>query len=183
MIFNPDQCEQVHNRKISVSCYIYEADAIGIEGRLTDDRKVQSHSLYGEARPPGIVHDLVIRMIIRGPKLTIEDVEVEMLTIPNPDCREIQNSLQPLIGQTISSGFTTKVHRLVGGVKGCAHLVALTRAMASAAIQGAWSAVSTAPLSKGQLSKRHLKAVVDTCHLWRADGPLMKKAQKLLDGE
>lgn len=180
MLFDPDKCDLLHSRNIHIDSYIYDQDAIALEGRLTDDRRNQVHNLFGEARPPGTVHDLVIRMIVRGPKLLIEDLEVEMLTVPNPDCREALASLLPLKGESITAGFTAKVHRLVGGIKGCAHLVALSRAMASAAVQGAWAALSSRPPAERKLNKRHLRSVINTCHLWRSDGPLIQKAQDFM---
>jgi hypothetical protein len=181
MIFDPQRCENLHSRNIHIVSYLYGEDAIALEGRLTDDRLRQIYTLFGEKRPAGIVHDMVVRMIVRGPKLVIEEIEAEMVSVPNPDCRGALCSLLPLKGEGISAGFTAKVHRMVGGVKGCAHLVALCRAMASAAIQGAWSAVASQPLSEGKITKRHLKSVLNTCHLWRPDGPLVKQANELLD--
>jgi len=56
-----------------------------------------------------------------------------MPTVPRQECRETLDSLLPLKGLPIVSGFTNRVKDLVGGAKGCAHLVALITAMASAA--------------------------------------------------
>ena len=90
---------------------------------------------------PGTVHHMIIRMEIEGPKLTIEDIEVEMPTIPYEACLETQGCLNQLKGMPIFAGFTAKVKKLVGGRKGCCHLLSLLTAMAPAAVQGAWSAV------------------------------------------
>lgn len=183
MLFTPHKLHKLHNRKMDITSYLYGEDAIALEGRLTDDRMDRIYTLFGEVRPPGVVHDMIVRMIVRGPKLLIEGIEAEMVTVPNPDCRGALSSLSPLKGQSISAGFTTKVHRMVGGVKGCAHLVALCRAMASAAVQGAWSAVASRPLGEGRITQRHLKSVLNTCHLWRPDGPLVKQAREFLPQE
>ncbi len=180
MLFNPETCERLHNRNISVTTYVYEPDAIALEGRLTDDRFVTTYSLLDELRPAGIVHDMVIRMIVRGPKLIIEAVEVQMLTVPHTDCPQVENSLQPLIGEPITAGFTAKVHQLVGGGQGCAHLVALCRAMASAAIQGAYSMMAQKPTKERRSTMQSLKNIIDTCHLWRSDGPLVQNLKKKL---
>lgn len=180
MIFDASQCRKLHHRGIDIASYLYDDDVLALEGRLTDDRQNQVYTLFGETRPPGIVHDMIVRMIVRGPRLVIEAVEAEMITVPHPDCRGALNSLLPLKGENISAGFTAKVHRMVGGVKGCAHLVALCRAMASAAVQGAWSVVASQPLNDGKLTKRHLKAVLNSCHLWRPDGPLVRQADEFL---
>jgi hypothetical protein len=174
-------CERLHNRNIDITTYAYQADGILLEGRLTDERFHTTYNFMGDARPPGIVHDMRIHLLVRGPKLTIAAVETEMLTVPNLECRDASASLRPLIGESIASGFTAKIHRLAGGAKGCAHLVALSRAMASAAIQGAWVAIARLPRMDGRYAKRGLRSVLDTCHLWRADGPLAKKVQAHMD--
>jgi len=175
MGFDLSNCERLHNRNIDITTYAYEADAVALEGRLFDNRTNISYNMFGEPREPGPVHDLIVRMIVRLPKLIIEDVEVEMVTVPNSACPEVIESLTPLKGEKISAGFTTKVQRLVGGPKGCAHLVSLCRAMASAAIQGAYSLASRQSPAQGRYSKRSFKAVIDTCHIWRSDGPLVTR--------
>ncbi|MBI5897258.1 MAG: DUF2889 domain-containing protein [Desulfobacterales bacterium] len=181
MDLDPAGCERLHNRNINITTYAYQDDGILLEGRLTDERFHTTYNFMGESRPPGIVHDMVIRLLVRGPKLAIEAVAAEMLTVPNPECRDAGTSLRPLIGESITTGFTAKVHRLVGGAKGCAHLVALSRAMASAAIQGAWVAIARLPRMDSRYAKRSLRSVLGTCHLWRTEGPLAKKVQAHLD--
>lgn len=125
MLFQPGHLEKLHTRDIHVASYLFEGEAIALEGRLTDDRLNPVYTLFGQKRPPGIVHNMIVRMIVRGPKLVIEAIEAEMVSVPNPDCRGALTSLLPLKGETISAGFTARVHRMVGGQKGCAHLVAL----------------------------------------------------------
>lgn len=181
MELNPTGCERLHSRNINITTYAYKEDGILLEGRLTDERFHTTYNFMGEERPPGIVHDMVIRLLVRGPKLAIEAITAQMHTVPNPECRDAATSLRPLIGESISTGFTAKVHRLAGGARGCAHLVALSRAMASAAIQGAWVAIARLPRMEGRYAKRSLRSVLDTCHLWRSDGALARKVQAHLD--
>ena len=97
---------------------------------------VETYRLTGDAHPPGTVHHMIIRMEIKGPKLIIVDIEVEMPTIPYEACLETLDCLNQLKGMPIVSGFTAKVKRLVGGRKGCCHLLSLYTAMAPAAVQG-----------------------------------------------
>jgi hypothetical protein len=87
-------------------------------------------------------------MEIKGPKLIIEDIEVEMPTIPYEACLETLNTLNQLKGMPIVAGFTAKGKNLVGGRKGCCHLLSLLTAMAPAAVQGAWSAVIREPVDQ-----------------------------------
>ncbi|MBT8341120.1 MAG: DUF2889 domain-containing protein [Desulfatitalea sp.] len=175
MLFDPEACKPIHNRNISVTTYDFNAAAIALEGRLADDWLVDSYDLFGKRRSPNIVHGMVVRMIVRIPELVVEAVEAEMNTVPYPECPQAIDSLMPLIGERISAGFTAKVQQLVGGAQGCAHLLALCRAMGSAAIQGAFAMLSQQPPEAHDITKDSLKRVIDTCHLWRADGPMVQQ--------
>ena len=175
-----DREKKIHDRTIEISTYVHEPDAVVVEGRLTDNRLRPTWYLSGECRPPGIVHDMVIRMIVRGPGLTIEAIDVEMQTVPKEDCRDVTNALQPVVGMKIRGGFTEKVKSLVGGASGCSHLVALLLAMAPAAVQGAWAALAQNPVDRAAVSGTALKFLENTCHVWRSDGPALKELRETL---
>ena len=172
--------KKIHGRRIEIATYEYEKDAVVVEGRLLDTRFKHTYYLNGDFRPPGTVHELVIRMKVKGVDLRIEDIDVDMDTIPHQDCRELTNSLQPILGMKISSGFTGKVKEKVGGAKGCTHLVALLLAMAPAAVQGAWSAIAQHPIDPSKYSGAALKFLENTCWVWRSEGELMKEYREKL---
>lgn len=173
-----DKHEKIHTRRIEVATYDCGRHGIIVEGKLKDDRLQAISRPTGEHVPPGTVHHMTIRMQVRGPKLTIEDIEVEMPTVPYEECVETLTSLEPVKGMHIASGFTNDVKGLVGGTKGCAHLVALLVSMASAAVQGAWTAVSRRPADQSGYLDRAVDAIVDTCRVWRKDGPKFKSRLK-----
>ena len=173
-------CQKVHTRNIHVATYVCESDAIIVEGRLTDNRLLDSYRSGGTVIPPGTVHDMLIRLKIEGPRLKIADIDVEMPTVPHADCSQTRKSLEPVVGMEIVSGFTLRVKALVGGAKGCAHLVALLTAMASAAVQGAWSAVTREPVNDSGFKRHTLDRIKDTCYVWRSDGPALKKYEQSL---
>jgi hypothetical protein len=172
--------QKIHTRGIDVAIYACEDDAIVVEGRLKDDRLIDSYRSDGDVIRPGIVHNMVIRMKVRGPALVIEDLDVEMPTVPNDDCLETRRSLEPIKGMSIVSGFTIKVRKLVGGAKGCAHLVALLMAMAPAAVQGAWSVATRLPNDSQTLKTYSLGRLKNTCYVWRSNGPAFAKYKQSL---
>jgi len=170
--------QKIHTRGIAIATYEGGPDSIVVEGVLKDERLANSYRPSGEALPPGTVHHMIIRMEVRGPKLVIEDIEVEMPTVPMQECRETLDSLTPIKGLPIVSGFTNRVKDLVGGAKGCAHLVALITAMASAAVQGAWAAMTSKPRDPATFLPGAVERIKDTCRVWRSDGPLVKDIEK-----
>ena len=163
--------EKIHTRNITVTTYDTDEDAIIVEGILKDDRLTEIHRPTGEDIPPGTVHHMIIRMKVKRPQLTIADIDVDMPTVPHDECPQTRNSLEPVIGMRISAGFTNSVKDLVGGPRGCAHLVALLMSMASAAVQGAWTAMSRNPEQPSGYVSKAMNAIVDTCRVWRRDGP------------
>jgi len=170
--------QKIHARRIDIATYDGGSDSIIVEGVLTDERLSISYRSSGEALPPGTVHHMIIRMEVRGPDLVITDIAVEMPTVPMQECLETLDSLTPLKGLPIVSGFTNRVKDLVGGAKGCAHLVALITAMASAAVQGAWAAMTSKPGDPATFLPGAVQRIKDTCRVWRSDGPLVKDIEK-----
>ena len=172
-----EQClEKIHTRNIEISTFdTGNGRSIIVEGVLRDRRMKNSYTVSGNQKSPGIVHHLEIRMKVTGPELMIQEIEVEMPGTPRKQCPETRNSLQPIVGKNIAPGFTEMVKRLAGGSKGCAHLTALLITMAPAAVQGFWAKYSQKPIEGDAPHEAMQKFLVDTCYVWRKDGPLMKE--------
>jgi hypothetical protein len=178
-----DRTRKIHGRRLEIATYDYGSDAIVVEGRLTDNRYQNVYYFSNnEIRPPGVVHDLVIRMKVRGPELVIDDIDVDMETIPRKDCRMLLDALKPVIGMKIRAGFTEAVKEKVGGAKGCTHLAALLLAMAPAAVQGAWSALARQPVDPAKYGIAALGFLENTCWVWRSDGELMRELREKIKG-
>lgn len=176
-----DKNRKIHGRQVQIATYEYKKDSVVVEGQLVDNRFKKTYFFSTEEfRPPGIVHDLVIRMIVKGPMLVIDDIDVEMDTVPRKDCQQLLNALTPVIGMKIQAGFTEKLKAKVGGAKGCTHLTALLLAMAPAAVQGSWAAIAQHPVDPAKYSGVALRFLENTCWVWRSDGELMKETREKL---
>ena len=173
--------DKAHTRKLEISTYKTEKDAVIVKGELKDECFVTRYMTAGEHRPPGIVHHMIVRMKVRGPSLIIEEVEVEMPTVPREDCRNTQDTLSSLAGMSISSGFTIKVKDMLGGPKSCSHLVSLVLSMAPAAVQGAWAALSSEQIDPSIYAERAIETLSDTCWVWRKNGPLFESYRRRLE--
>jgi hypothetical protein len=172
----------IHRRSIVISTYPAGLEAIMIEGVLKDERLRSIFSIStGEEIGPGVIHEIVLRLLIRGTRLTIDDMEVEYLHMPRTECHKTSDSLRGLIGQNISTGFTSLVKKTFGGPKGCTHLNALLIAMAPAVVQGFWSSVVSRRITPAQASKSmDAGLLIDSCWVWRSDGPLAREFQETL---
>jgi len=177
---NPDRTGKIHARTLDIATYPHEHGKLIVEGVLKDERFCPSHLMTGEIRPPGTLHHMIVRMVVAGPDLVIEDIEASMPHTPRDECRETEESLQPVIGMSISAGFTNRVKAALSGPTGCSHLVALLLAMASAAVQGFWSDIVRQPYNPADYSHKAMEVVLDTCHVWRSDGPAVKEYREKL---
>jgi hypothetical protein len=111
--------------------------------------------------------------------MTIEKAEALMGHYPREECPVVLPWMSRLEGKQVIAGFTMLVKELIGDNQGCAHLSSLVIAMGPAAVQGFWAAYG---VDKNKLSLRQeaIKGVVNTCYLWRADGPLIRQLKEEL---
>ncbi|MDP2855039.1 MAG: DUF2889 domain-containing protein [Smithellaceae bacterium] len=174
--------EKIHTRNITVTTYNYDGQRIIVEGFLKDDRFQDSHVITGETFPGGVIHHMGIRLLVNCSSLLIEEVDVDLLSVPRNECRETINCLAPVKGLTITRGFTAKVKKLAGGKNGCTHLVELLLAMAPAAVQGfAAHQSQKTPTSDPAQAKMIYHFLLNTCRAWREDGPLAESFKKMID--
>jgi hypothetical protein len=164
----------VHTRDISMRTFALGSHAIRVEGRLVDHRYHQKPVKDSETAP---VHDMVVQLKVKGPRMVIEQAKAIMLHHPRKDCREALPWVRKLEGVEIAPGYTMKVKRAIGGVRGCAHVTSLVVAMGEAAVHGYLAAYRS---KKGRLSEERIRKFINTCHLWREDGPIVKEIRKAL---
>ncbi len=169
--------EKIHTRSINISTYDIGDDTVLVEGTLRDERLRTTYSLTaGETFPPGVIHNLKIRLLVRGKDLVVQDVDVDMIDVPSDECIKTRESLKPLVGHRIAPGFTSWVKDTLGGPRGCTHLNALLLAMAPAVVQGYWALKASKPISiESMWDLPDPSYLIDTCWVWRKDGPLVKK--------
>ncbi|HOJ51450.1 MAG TPA: DUF2889 domain-containing protein [Syntrophales bacterium] len=177
----PVQGEKVHSRTIEISTYAQDKDKVIVEGLLKDERFQETHVPTGEKFPRGIMHHLGIRLLVNCSSMMIEEVDVKLFQVPRAFCLETADCLAPIKGMQISRGFSKRLKELVGGTKGCAHLVELLQAMAPAVFQGV-AAYRSKKLVK--LDTKTLQMVynrlVNSCHVWREGGPIAKAIKQKL---
>lgn len=162
----------VHIRQIEIETYDLGDHQVLVEATLKDTRQASPEEESPEAGRR-LAHDLAARIRVQGPDLTIAAAEAEMPHIPREGCREVLPDMQKLVGLRIAGGYTQKVKVLIGDVKGCSHLTHLFLALGPAAVQGYWAAYGRKPGARS-LSNPAISRVIDSCRVWRRDGPLFR---------
>ena len=175
---------RVHQRVVDMSTYALDDNKVVVEGILRDERFRPIYELSGQRREKGVVHHMIIRLLIGGLPLRILDAEAEMPHIPMPLCVTTRESVKKIIGFKIKSGFGEKVHKLIGGVEGCAHLTHLLTVMVQEALHGYWTHKMRKPEPPpGSLEEiEGLSYLLNSCSMWRKDGPILQEIKEFLEG-
>ena len=161
----------VHTREISIRTSDLGGNFILVDGSLVDHRYL-SRKKEGSGDSE-LVHHMIIRLMVKGPEMLIEQAEATMPHHPREECPEVLPSIRNLEGLQIAPGYTMRVKRVIGGTKGCAHLTSLVVAMGESAVQGYWAAYG-AGRERAGLREQTIKKFINTCHLWKEDGPIVK---------
>jgi Protein of unknown function (DUF2889) len=174
---------RIHQRMLDISTYALDDERVVVEGSLRDERFRPIYELSGRKREEGVIHHLIIRLVVGGVPLRILDAEAEMPQVPQPLCLTTRESVKKIIGLKIKSGFGERVHKLIGGVKGCAHLTHLLIVMVQEALHGYWTHKmrnpQPPPASLEEIEG--LSYLLNSCSLWRKDGPIMQEIQEFLE--
>ncbi len=172
--------QKLHTRKIDIATYEGAEDSIVVEGILKDDRLTESYNQAGEIMPPRTLHQMIIRIEVKGSQLVIENIEVEMPTLPHDVCEETCKCLESVKGLKVVSGFSSKLKAIAGGTQGCNHLVALMAVMAPAVVQGAFSRLAQKSYAPQIGVTKAIKRFKNTCWAWRENGPLIEELKDLI---
>ena len=170
-----DSLEKIHNRNLNISSYIVDDEHILITGELKEGNLITVYERSGEPIEPNIFHHMQIQLLVKSSELKIVDIHVKIPGAPHDDiCREMENSLDEIKGLNIAPGFTSKVKKIAGGIKGCVHLTTLLLSMAPAALQGYWI-FEARKEHRSENSEFDIgEYLIDACWAWRKDGPLVK---------
>jgi hypothetical protein len=174
---------RIHQRVLDMSTYALEDDTVVVEGTLRDERFSPVYEISGQRREAGVIHHMIIRLLIGGIPLRIVDAEVEMPHIPMPHCVTTRESVKKTIGLEIKSGFGEKVHKLIGGVEGCAHLTHLLTVMVQEALHGYWTHKMRKPVPPPASLEEveGLSYLINSCSLWRENGPIMQEIKEFIE--
>jgi hypothetical protein len=179
--------QHLHTRRVTCQGF-FRADGLwDIEGRITDEKSYEhANEWRGPLKSGDFVHDMSIRLTLDN-KFTIVDVEAVTDKSPYRICGDVAPDFRKLIGLRIGGGFHREVRARLGGVHGCTHIVELLGPVATTAFQTVSSGKARelerahraksdpAPKVEAPSKPRRKPYVIDACHAWAADGPVVKR--------
>jgi hypothetical protein len=173
----PASREPVCTRSIVCRSFRRDDGLIDIDGRFIDTRPFDYESPFrGVCHAGSALHHMQLRLTVDRGRHVVA-VASAMPSTPYETCPEVNPNFQRLVGLSLGRGFKKALRERLGGVDGCTHVLALLDTMAAAAVQ-AFASNNYAPRRPGQpepVRVFKLEALVDTCHSYRSDGPVMAR--------
>lgn len=187
--------EHLHTRTVTCQGFLRHDGFFEIEGRIVDVKTYGFDNQWrGRVEAGTPVHEMWIRLTLDD-RMEIKAVAAATDHSPFQLCPDILPNFQRLVGLRIGPGFMREVRVRLGGPQGCTHIVEMLQQVATVAYQTTVAerakalrkqqkaetaeakppeAAADPAAPPGEKPKRR-PMVVDTCHVWRADGPLVKK--------
>jgi len=166
----------VHQRAILCKGYAREDGLWEVEGEFADTKTETYREGDQGPIPAGVpLHGLRLRLVIDD-TAKILSAEAVLEHTPFSICPLAAPLTARLAGLTIGRGFMAEARRLMGGAKGCTHVLELLNDVAATAFQTLhevrWRE-NEVRCAEGLPPRR--PAIVDTCHALRADGPVVRQ--------
>ena len=163
----------MHHRRVDCRGYRRDDGLWDIEGHLVDTKPfdLPNPDRGGTIHAGEALHEMWLRLTV-DTDLLVHAVEAKTDYGPYSICGDITDNFRALVGLRIASGWTQKTRELLGGVKGCTHLVELLGPVTTTAFQSVYAERAKRDSARPKNSKPGL---VDTCHAYAADGPIVRE--------
>jgi len=169
----PAPRRHLHTRTITCEGYEREDGLWDIEAHLVDTKTYTHLRRHGgrERQPGQPVHDMWVRLTI-DLDMKVHDAEATTEEGPYPHCGDIAPAFRKLVGLTIGPGWRRRTLELLGGTRGCTHLVELLGPLGTTAFQ----ATTRARESRAAASAPGRKPYqLNACHVYKDDSEAVRE--------
>ena len=172
----------IHKRTVIIEVYDEGDGTMTFEGKLEDLQPEDSGYFKArfrenDPRPPGVLHGMSANFRVDRSNGEIVRTAGDFPHTPNDGCDAVVGWLSKLDGLQIGNGYNAKAREALGGPRGCAHMNTLLQVLANTkTTAGAYfmpqDKTAWLSQSKSLIEKRGRLPNVDSCHMWRKDGPI-----------
>lgn len=136
---NPIREQLLHTRQVCCRGYRLSDGNWEIEGQMCDLKNfpMANQDRGGMIAVGEPLHDLALSVVIDS-SLRVLRVRARTDASPFSQCAAITGAFRALEGLTLTPGFNRQAKDLLGGVKGCTHLLELLGPIATTAYQTLW---------------------------------------------
>lgn len=168
----PTERKLATNRSIRCNGYAREDGLWDIEAHLVDTRPVSVTSpRFGVPKHAGHpLHEMKIRITIDN-EMLIHAAEAVTIHAPFDPCGIPPDKFPELKGLSFKKGWKKHLAEIMGGTKGCTHLIELLGNIATLAYQTVASSDDYfAKIDAGEIRP----FFIDTCYSYKESGPVIK---------
>jgi len=169
----PENRKLATNRSITCTGYAREDGLWDVEAHLVDTRPVGvSHPKYGVPKPAGFpLHEMKIRITVDD-EMLIHEAEAVTIHAPFDPCAVPPEVFPKLKGLSFSKGWKKQVSGIMGGTKGCTHLLELLGNLATVAYQTVASSDEwVAKIDRGEIRPFY----INSCYSYKESGALVER--------
>lgn len=166
----PAEREHLHTRSIEMRGFRRADGLWDIEGHLTDVKTYGFDNAWrGRIESGTPLHDMWIRLTVDS-SLTVRDIEVATDASPYRICPDVAPNFEAVKGLTIGPGWKRRLREVVGGRRGCTHLVEMLTALATVAVQTLYRERAEAAISAAGRP-----ALLDSCYAFASDSEVVRQ--------
>lgn len=173
LLTRPEPRDHIHSREIRCRGYRRRDGLWDVEGFLEDTKtySFDNHDRQGiNAGEP--IHRMRIRLTVDD-ELTVKAAEAATEAAPFAICGNVAPVFDFLVGLRIGSGWRRAVRQRMAGVHGCTHLTDLLLGpVTTTVIQ---TVAPARAKRQGPDAKGGKPAMIDSCHAFAGDGPVVKR--------
>ncbi len=164
--------DHIHTREIRCRGFRRRDGLWDIEGVLEDTKtySFDNHDREGIASGEPI-HAMQVRLTVDD-TLTVKAAEAAIDAGPFHICGSVTPIFTSLIGERIGPGWRRTVLAKMGGVRGCIHLTDL---LLGPVTTTAMQTIAAARAQRQTRSSSGRPALVDSCHAFASDGPVVRR--------
>ncbi|HKY94858.1 MAG TPA: DUF2889 domain-containing protein [Kiloniellales bacterium] len=168
--------EHLHRRTYEFQGYRRADRLWDIEGRIVDVKAYGFDSQDRGRVEAGVpVHEMAIRLTVDD-RLVVKAIEAVTEHGPYNLCGAIAPNYQAMVGVRVGPGWRQAIKARLGGAAGCTHMSELLMAMATPCYQTIYPVLSRERrAAEGEPEEEMWPGLVDSCHAYASDGPLVKK--------
>ena len=168
--------KHLHRRAIRIDGYERADGLFDIEAHLADTKShVFETEHRGTVMPGEPLHGMWVRLTVND-RMVIVAAEACTDHGPYAICPGGAASYGKLVGLRIRSGFLREANARMAGPAGCTHLREMLQEIATTALQTIWSVRTQRRAASGERESDDGAArMLDTCHAYAADGPVVRQ--------
>lgn len=172
---SPVPRKRLHKRVITLEGFQRDDGLFDIEGHLVDTKDYDFHNAWrGQVTAGTAVHNMRLRLTV-DETMTVRDVDAALDAGPHHTCADITPAYKVLIGERIKPGWNIRVRELLGGVRGCVHLVEMLGPIGTIAYQTMGPTRALKRRDDEEKAGAAKPVRIDTCHALAADGEVVRK--------